>query len=115
MAFRTEFCGTPEQSSLRPLKLRMSRENWDEGGSCSSAAHVQNSFTAPPPPSAFYTVGVMFLHNGLERSISEASHFSVSSTSANNELLFTSTGWCLGEAGSFLQLWRVLGPVLFCV
>jgi hypothetical protein len=35
--------------------------------------------------------------------------------SFNSELLLTSTAWCLGEGGSFLQLWRVLAPVLFCV
>jgi hypothetical protein len=106
LALRTEFYGTPEQSSLRPLKPGMSRENWDKGGSCSSVAHVQKSCTGPPTHSspAFYTVGVMFLYNGLERSISEAGHFSVSSTSVNNERLFTSTAWCLGEGGSFLQL-----------
>lgn len=68
----------------------------------------------------------MFLYDGLESSISEASHFSVSSTFVNNERLFTSTAWCLDELftstawclderGSFLQLWRALAPVLFCV
>jgi len=82
LALRTEFCGTLEQSSWRPLKPGLSRENWDKGGSCSSAAHVQNSCTGPPTHSspAFYTVGVMFLCNGLERSISEANHISVSSS-----------------------------------
>jgi hypothetical protein len=53
LAFRTEFCETPEQSSLRPLKPGLSRENWDKGGSCSSATHVQNSCTGPPHPQIF--------------------------------------------------------------
>ena len=30
LAFRTEFCGTPEQSSLKPMKLELSREYRNE-------------------------------------------------------------------------------------
>ena len=30
LVFRPEFCGTAEHSSLKSIKLIMSRENWDE-------------------------------------------------------------------------------------